>query len=592
MPRPGLWTVAGLTVVMSLVAAMTFLLPAPSARGDGGRYRGFGAVTGKPDVGQVLFARGAWTFAPQSLSYQWLRNGQPIPRAASASYSVTGSDFGARLSARITARTGSRSVTITTTPSTPVSADVYATPGTWRVNGRQWRTSCERYSQTQRCRTQIWATTVTEVGGRFVQTSGWVHNNLTYLPMTPDRWATNPLGHTGRWSSAGRQWRTECHTPATGYGCRVYIYAKKIVASPNRAGGYDYSWQWRWVLNNMVQFAKPATRPTITAVRPGVLATGGGSTLEISGTGLSAVTGVVVGGVAATAVQALSDRTLLVTSPPIKAGTAEVTVLSPAGRSAPARVPAAGSGEQGFPVLLAAALAQRVNAVEAQTGARIGVALAPVGSRGAAPLVAGSLTTAPGWSTMKVPLVMAVQRRAGLTGTRGGWATAAITRSDNDAAARLYAALGSPATASGLVEAELARHQDGATAVPTRQLRPPFSVIGQARWSVANSARFAATLPCSADAQPVWRLMGQVQSSQRWGIGRIPGVHFKSGWGPEPNGRYVVRQIGTLPTSGGEVAVSLLVQGSDGSFSASVAALDQVAAEIGSLVGQVNTAGC
>ena len=43
--------------------------------------------------------------------------------------------------------------------------NVYTTEGTHTVNGREWRTTCEKYSQTKRCRTQIKATQVSEVNG-------------------------------------------------------------------------------------------------------------------------------------------------------------------------------------------------------------------------------------------------------------------------------------------------------------------------------------------------------------------------------------------------------------------------------------------
>lgn len=138
--------------------------------------------------------------------------------------------------------------------------DVYSTPGHHQVNGREWRTTCEPYSQTLRCRTEIWATTVTYTNGRYVKTDGWVFNNLTYLPyMTREQWGDNPLANDsgGRtFYSAGRQWKTECDTPTTGYGgCRSYILALGVVQAVQR---YDGTWGYfradKWVFNNMVRF--------------------------------------------------------------------------------------------------------------------------------------------------------------------------------------------------------------------------------------------------------------------------------------------------------------------------------------------------
>lgn len=145
--------------------------------------------------------------------------------------------------------------TIRTDPT--LTLDLYGTDGEFMVNGRRWRTSCEKYSATSRCRTEIWATTVAQVNGRFVQSSGWVFNNLTYLPMPKAAWGTNPLANTGTWTATdGRRWRTECGTALTGRnGCRSWVEARVIT---NVAGaGEPVRWGWTtiWVLNNMVRLA-------------------------------------------------------------------------------------------------------------------------------------------------------------------------------------------------------------------------------------------------------------------------------------------------------------------------------------------------
>lgn len=64
---------------------------------------------------------------------------------------------------------------------TPARAevDVYTTEGRHTVNGREWRTTCEPYSQTERCTTLIWATTVVQTGSGYEQRHGWVFNSLT-----------------------------------------------------------------------------------------------------------------------------------------------------------------------------------------------------------------------------------------------------------------------------------------------------------------------------------------------------------------------------------------------------------------------------
>ena len=154
----------------------------------------------------------------------------------------------------------SPSPTASTTPTvrpTSGQTDLYSTPGFHNVNGRQWFTTCEPYSQTVRCRTSIWSTQVKYVGGVYVQKTGWNFNNMTYLPyMKRAQWASNPLGHTGQWTSTdGRKWRTECDTPATGgNGCRSYIWASYITSALDARGNRTYSWTNGWLFNNIVRF--------------------------------------------------------------------------------------------------------------------------------------------------------------------------------------------------------------------------------------------------------------------------------------------------------------------------------------------------
>lgn len=55
----------------------------------------------------------------------------------------------------------------------------YTLAGEHTVNGHLWKTTCAPYSQTERCHTHIWATTVEIRNGRFIRSTGWVFNNLT-----------------------------------------------------------------------------------------------------------------------------------------------------------------------------------------------------------------------------------------------------------------------------------------------------------------------------------------------------------------------------------------------------------------------------
>lgn len=154
-----------------------------------------------------------------------------------------------------------------TTSQASANVDVYITPGTHNVNGRQWRTTCAPYSSNiERCRTEIWATVITRSSsGAFTQTNGWSFNNLTYKPVSYQLWGTNPLARPGTWSENGRQWRTECGTAATGRdACRSYIFSTVYTRT---AAGYVAVNQWTF--NNIARFTPgTAVYPPATVTAP------------------------------------------------------------------------------------------------------------------------------------------------------------------------------------------------------------------------------------------------------------------------------------------------------------------------------------
>lgn len=133
--------------------------------------------------------------------------------------------------------------------------NIYITPGVHVINGRTWRTECEPYSQTQRCRTEIWATVISQVDGKFVRTDGFAFNSLSYIPARRGLWSGNPLGNSGEWAADdGRKWRTECDTPRTGRGaCRSWAWVD-FIKTVQTSAGTTYLWDSDWVFNNIVYF--------------------------------------------------------------------------------------------------------------------------------------------------------------------------------------------------------------------------------------------------------------------------------------------------------------------------------------------------
>lgn len=222
--------------------------------------------------------------------------------------------------------------------------------------------------------------------------------------------------------------------------------------------------------------------------------------------------------------------------------------------------------------------------------AGVGVAVRAVGDETGDAMTFGDWASGPAWSTIKVPLAIAGLRQQD-SGQGTPEMTTAITRSDNAAAESIWAGLGEPATAGAAVEAVL-RATGDPTAVQTRKVRPEYSAFGQTEWSLANQTRFLASAACDPADQPVLQLMGQVEDSQKWGLGAIPGSRIKGGWGPSPEGRYLVRQIAVLPTPRGSTAVAMAVEPESGEYADGVAGLTELAGWIRAHIEAVPSGSC
>lgn len=159
----------------------------------------------------------------------------------------------------------------------------------------------------------------------------------------------------------------------------------------------------------------------------------------------------------------------------------------------------------------------------------------------------GELRSMRAWSTMKVPVIV-----ASITSGRADWHTieAAITRSDNDAALRLWQALDDgPAE----VVAVLRRAGDTTTTIGPEPDPRGWSPFGRTVWSLEAAATFYRALARGelldgSDTKRVLDAMGRIIPEQRWGLGALPGVRFKGGWGPseDPGAGYEVIQVGIV----------------------------------------------
>ncbi len=157
----------------------------------------------------------------------------------------------------------------------------------------------------------------------------------------------------------------------------------------------------------------------------------------------------------------------------------------------------------------------------------------------------GELSEGRAWSTMKVPVIV-----ASIGAGRADWKAieAAIMRSDNDAARLLWEKLDDgPAE----VEAVLRQAGDARTTLEREPDPRGYSSFGRTVWSLPGAMAFYAALARGellpeADTERVLDAMGRIVPEQRWGLGRVPGIRFKGGWGPreEAQGGYEVIQVG------------------------------------------------
>jgi hypothetical protein len=179
----------------------------------------------------------------------------------------------------------------------------------------------------------------------------------------------------------------------------------------------------------------------------------------------------------------------------------------------------------------------------------------------------GRLEGGVAWSTIKVPIALAVIKQEGVRRS-AQLLRRAITASDNQAAERLWSRLGSPRAAGRAVERILVDAGDTTTMVETERVRAGYTSFGQTRWPLTAQQRFVAGLSCLGGSGHVLALMGEVIASQRWGLGSSGlRARFKGGWGPGISGRYLVRQMGLLELPNGRrVALTVATIAGDGQF--------------------------
>lgn len=202
---------------------------------------------------------------------------------------------------------------------------------------------------------------------------------------------------------------------------------------------------------------------------------------------------------------------------------------------------------------------------------RVELAVVPLGAGSAQ--ILGEDIPAHGWSTTKVPVLVALLRARGtrgLTARENLLAHSAITESSNESILALFGDLeqikGGLGGASTYIQQLLRLSGDDETVVSTAP--PPAGAVttfGQTEWRPSETVKFfrALALGCllpSNGTGYVLGLMQNIEPSESWGLGSagLRSVAFKGGWGPENSG-YLVRQSGIIdPGSSSGVAVAIV----------------------------------
>jgi len=277
-------------------------------------------------------------------------------------------------------------------------------------------------------------------------------------------------------------------------------------------------------------------------------------------------------------------RVVVTTGPATKSTTAGASGRDPATSLPPASAGSNGSFPQpaaSSPLLRPGARASFAHLVGGLPGP-VAMAVAPVRADGV--VLLGDDAPAPGWSTTKVPVLVALllaRGSSGLTPTERQEAELAITESDNQSILDLFGDLetlkGGLIGASNYIQGLFRESGDDRTVVATAP-PPPGAVttFGQTEWAPGESVKFFQALGRGCLLPPaetgyVLGLMQNIVPSESWGLGSagfsVP-VAFKGGWGPEPSGSYLVRQSGIVdPASSRAVAVSIVAHPPPGSDS-------------------------
>ncbi len=273
--------------------------------------------------------------------------------------------------------------------------------------------------------------------------------------------------------------------------------------------------------------------------------------------------------------------------PPVVPSSASATpIVSPAPSPGPSLPPA--------PAL--AQLQQEVRRLEVERSVNLGVAIVPIGraeEATQAPWQSGTLTTTEAWSTMDVPIAIAVLRSDKQPEDLDYLFSRALLEGSSAGDDALWSFLGSDEVAAARTTAVLRDGVDSTTVIPVVSPRAGSSGHTQAIWSASDQARFMAGAYCMPDAWPVLTKLGEMPPDRAWGLSRLPRAQAKGGTGVTVAGNEVVRQLGVVTLAdGSKVGVSIIAAALDGTALTATKAVDELADELPKMAIGLGTGHC
>lgn len=218
---------------------------------------------------------------------------------------------------------------------------------------------------------------------------------------------------------------------------------------------------------------------------------------------------------------------------------------------------------------------------------QVGVAI--LGQEG--PLHAGKLNEEGAWSTIKVPIAGAVEEKLRHVEAHGQPAPraameadmdAAIHYSDNDAAFRLWMYVGDGSDRTAAYKVRDYMHRVGDPTNAAKQFEDGVYIgFGAIKWKLTNQVKFMNGFRCMNGSDKVLTRMEHIIPEHSYGLAKIKGAQFKGGWGPEPDGRFIYRQLGLVPGPNGEMTpVAIMAIPNDGLEPTAWEGVDSLAEEL------------